>query len=64
MSLIIENIAKIKDRIALAAENSGRSPNEIKLLLTTRAVSAQHIRISLESGETLIGENKVQEPIE
>lgn len=64
MSLIIENIAKIKCRIKNAAEHSGRNPNEIKLLLATKTVSAQNIKKALESGETLIGENKVQELIE
>ena len=64
MSLIIENIAKIKCRIKNAAEHSGRNPNEIKLLLATKTVSVQNIKKALESGETLIGENKVQELIE
>ncbi|MCC5915975.1 MAG: YggS family pyridoxal phosphate-dependent enzyme [Cryomorphaceae bacterium] len=64
MSFIVENITKIKDRIKIAAENSGRNHNEIKLLLATKTVSVQHIKIALESGETIIGENKVQELIE
>ncbi|HQS25295.1 MAG: YggS family pyridoxal phosphate enzyme [Sphingobacteriia bacterium 24-36-13] len=64
MSFIVENIAKIKGRIKIAAENSDRNPNEIKLLLATKTVSAQNIKIALETGETLIGENKVQELIE
>jgi pyridoxal phosphate enzyme (YggS family) len=63
MSLIIENIDNIKYRIKNAAEHSGRNPKEIKLLLATKTVSAQHIKIALETGETLIGENKVQELI-
>lgn len=64
MSLIVENIANIKSRIKITAEHSGRNPNEIKLLLATKTVSAQNIKIALETGETLIGENKVQELIE
>lgn len=64
MSFIIDNIVSIKSRIRAAAENSGRNPNEIKLLLATKTVSAQNIKIALESGEALIGENKVQELIE
>jgi len=64
MSLLIENIARIKSRIKIAAECSGRNPNEIKLLLATKTVSAQNIKIALEAGESLIGENKVQELIE
>ncbi|MEZ4777165.1 MAG: YggS family pyridoxal phosphate-dependent enzyme [Bacteroidia bacterium] len=61
MSLIVENLAKIKLRIKNAAEFSGRNFNEIKLLLATKTVSAQNIITAIELGETLIGENKVQE---
>ena len=61
MSLIVENLAKIKLRIKNAAEFSGRNFNEIKLLLATKTVSAQNIITAIESGETLIGENKIQE---
>jgi pyridoxal phosphate enzyme (YggS family) len=61
MSLIVENIAKIKGRIKIAAENSDRNPNEIKLLLATKTVFAQNIITAIKTGETLIGENKIQE---
>src|SRR5690606_37286269 len=61
MSFIIENIASLKGRIRAAAEFSGRNPNEIKLLSATKTVSASNIITALETGETLIGENKVQE---
>ncbi len=61
MNPILDNIAQIKKRIALACEKSGRNPNEVRLLLATKTVSAENIRIAIESGETLIGENKVQE---
>lgn len=64
MNLIIENIDNLKSRIKNAAKHSARSPNEIKLLLATKTVSAHNIKIALETGETLIGENKVQELIE
>lgn len=61
MNPILDNIAQIKKRIALACEKSGRNPSEVKLLLATKTVPAENIRIAIESGETLIGENKVQE---
>ena len=61
MSLIVENLANIKLRIKNAAEFSGRNFNDIKLLLATKTVSAQNIITAIESGETLIGENKIQE---
>ena len=61
MSFIIDNIVSIKSRIRAAAENSGRNPNEIKLLLATKTVLAQNIITAIRTGETLIGENKIQE---
>jgi PLP dependent protein len=63
MSFIIENIVSIKSRIRAAAENSGRNPNEIKLLLGTKTVLAQNIITAIKTGEILIGENKIQEVI-
>lgn len=64
MNLIVENIASIKSRIKNSVEFSGRNPKEIKLLLATKTVSAENIKIAIETGETLIGENKVQELVE
>ena len=61
MSHIIDNIAQIRKRIAEAALNANRNPEEIKLLLATKTVSAENIKIALEAGESLIGENKAQE---
>ena len=61
MSHIIDNIAQIKNRITEAALAAGRNPEEVKLLLATKTVSAENIKIALESGERLIGENRAQE---
>lgn len=61
MSHIIENIALIRKRITEAAHRAGRNPEEVKLLLATKTVSAENIKIALESGERLIGENRAQE---
>ena len=61
MNHIIENIAQIKKRIAKAAIAAGRNPAEVKLLLATKTVSAENIKIALESGERLVGENRAQE---
>ncbi|RFS20137.1 YggS family pyridoxal phosphate-dependent enzyme [Chitinophaga silvatica] len=58
---IAENIQQILNRIAIACRKVDRSPEEVKLLLATKTVSAERIKIALESGQTLIAENKVQE---
>ena len=61
MSSIIENIEIINQRIQRACLNVGRNPDEVKLLLATKTVSAEHIKQALIFDTNLIGENKIQE---
>ena len=58
---ILHNLAVINNRIKNACAKSGRNTDEVKLLLATKTVSAERIKIVLEHGQTLIAENKVQE---
>ncbi len=58
---IINNINTIQQRIAQACARSHRDPKEIQLLLATKTVTAERIKIALQTGQTLIAENKVQE---
>lgn len=61
MKEILINIDTIKQRINKACLENSRNPNEVKLLLVTKTVSAERIKIALQAGHTLIAENKVQE---
>lgn len=61
MKEIVTNLLEIKHRIQNSCEKSGRNLSSVRLLLATKTVSAENIKIALETGETLIGENKVQE---
>lgn len=58
---ILHNIRTILLRIENACKKCNRNPNEVRLLLATKTVTAERIKIALEAGCTLIGENKVQE---
>ncbi|AYN04164.1 MULTISPECIES: YggS family pyridoxal phosphate-dependent enzyme [unclassified Flavobacterium] len=58
---IISNLKQIHDRIENACILSGRNKSDVQLLLATKTVPADNIRIAIEAGETLIGENKMQE---
>lgn len=58
---ILININTITERIAKACALSGRDQSEVKLLLATKTVPADRIKIALVAGQTLIAENKVQE---
>ena len=61
MSEIPYNLAAIHKRMELACKNANRDTAVVKLLLATKTISAEKIKIALGAGETLIGENKVQE---
>jgi pyridoxal phosphate enzyme (YggS family) len=58
---IEHNIKVIKDKIAKAAVESGRNPEDIKLMAVTKTVEPIFINHAIECGIDLIGENKVQE---
>lgn len=58
---IIFNLVKVHQRIEDACRIAGRNPKEVQLLLATKTVPAEKIRIAIEAGETLMGENKMQE---
>lgn len=58
---IKNNIDAIKERMNRACQKCGRSGNEVRLLMATKTVPASIIIEAFKAGETLIGENKVQE---
>ncbi|RXJ46096.1 YggS family pyridoxal phosphate-dependent enzyme [Gelidibacter gilvus] len=58
---IQKNIAKILERIENACKNANRNTDDVKLLLATKTVSAENIKIAFANHQTLIGENKIQE---
>lgn len=58
---ILHNLTLINERIRKACEQSGRNIDDVRLLLATKTVSADRIKIALENGQELIAENKVQE---
>jgi pyridoxal phosphate enzyme (YggS family) len=59
--LIRSNIAAVRSRIAAACERSGREPDSVRLLLATKTLGPEPIRVAIEAGETLVAENRVQE---
>lgn len=59
--MIISNLKEVHDRIEAACKVAGRNPLDVQLLLATKTVPADKIRIAIEAGENLIGENKMQE---
>ena len=61
MKTVAENLRDIRERIARAAERSGRSPEAVRLVVVTKTRGAAAIREALEAGAREIGESYVQE---
>jgi PLP dependent protein len=58
---ISENIARIQEQIAAAANRAGRPQEGIALMAVTKTHPAEKIREAYEAGLRLFGENRVQE---
>ncbi len=56
-----ENLAGIRQRIAVAAREAGRSPDEVTLEAATKTQSTENIRAAIAAGIAVCGENRVQE---
>ncbi|MBV7434413.1 YggS family pyridoxal phosphate-dependent enzyme [Cardiobacteriaceae bacterium TAE3-ERU3] len=61
MNAIARNVAQVLSEIEAACTQAGRDPSEVRLMLVTKTKPAEMIREALATGQTLIGENKVQE---
>lgn len=58
---IRERLGSVTERMAAAAESAGREPGSVRLLLATKTVPPGRIRVAIEAGANLVGENRVQE---
>lgn len=61
MENITNNLKIIHNRMQSACEKANRKNDDVRLLLATKTVNSELINFALQQGETLIGENKVQE---
>lgn len=55
------NILRVMDKIALAAERSGRAPEEITLVAASKQNDYSAVRQAYDAGIKVFGENRVQE---
>lgn len=63
MARIAENLAEVKGRIAQAARRSGRTPEDVTLVVVTKKVEVSRILEAISAGATELGENYVQEAV-
>ncbi|MBW2057470.1 MAG: YggS family pyridoxal phosphate-dependent enzyme [Deltaproteobacteria bacterium] len=61
MSLIRENVLRVKEAIDKAAQRVGRNPAEVRLVGASKTVDVERIKAAIEAGVTIFGENYVQE---
>jgi hypothetical protein len=59
--LIQRNIESVRSRIAEAAARSGRTPDDVTLIVVTKTIGFEPIRWAIEAGAHALGENYVQE---
>jgi hypothetical protein len=60
-SSVRENLLRIQERIAKAAQRAGRRPGEITLIGVSKTHSAEAIQVAFDAGVRHFGENRVQE---
>ncbi|MCD6459911.1 YggS family pyridoxal phosphate-dependent enzyme [bacterium] len=61
--IIIDNIRRVKDKIAETALKAGRDPQDIHLMAVTKNNPCDAVAIALDEGISLFGENRVQEAL-
>lgn len=61
---IRQNLQEIRAKLAVAAAESGRPAEAVKMLAATKTVDADTINFAISEGVRCIGENRVQELLE
>jgi pyridoxal phosphate enzyme (YggS family) len=56
-------LERVGRRIAAACARSGRDPSSVRLVAVSKAFPAERVREALACGQTLFGENRVQEAL-
>src|SRR5438309_6435335 len=61
MSSILDNLERVREQIAQAAAKAGRDVKDVELVAIAKTHPAEKVREAVEGGQTLFGENRVQE---
>jgi PLP dependent protein len=59
-----ERFAQVRQRVSAAARNAGRDPAAVNLVAVSKTKTADEIRLVLDAGQRLFGENRIQEAAE
>ena len=58
---IRHNISRVTDLISAAAQRSGRSPDQVRLVVVGKTHPSETIKAAIDGGAAIIGENYIQE---
>ena len=61
MERIEENLQRVRERLATAAQKAGRSPDEVLLVAISKTHPAESVRAAHQAGQNVFGESRVQE---
>jgi pyridoxal phosphate enzyme (YggS family) len=61
IAAIADNLRRVRERIANAAIKAGRRPQDVTLVAVSKTKPAEAVRAALAAGQTVFGENRVQE---
>ena len=64
MAMIAENIQSIRTRIGAACRSAGRDPESVRLMAVSKTFDAAAIRTAVTAGQTVFGENYIQEAVD
>ncbi|MFN3720294.1 MAG: YggS family pyridoxal phosphate-dependent enzyme [Rhizobium rhizophilum] len=56
-----ERLQDVRSKIAKAAEEAGLEPDSVSLVAVSKIFDAEHIRPTIDAGQRVFGENRVQE---
>src|SRR5580658_9396143 len=63
-AMIADNLQRVRDRIADAAARAGRRPEDVTLVAVSKTKPVEAVLAALAAGQTVFGENRVQEAAE
>ena len=61
VDVVRERFAEVEARVAGAARSAGRDPEQVRVLVATKYVAAEHLGALRDAGIRLIGENRAQD---
>jgi len=61
---IADNLRRVRERIANAVIKAGRKPEDVTLVAVSKTKPIEAVRAALAAGQTVFGENRVQDAME